>query len=78
MPKLEKALIIALIISMLISAAFLQKRDFAPADTPAVLCETSMQQQWWAVVFPTLQTLPEGDVQLRLRILELFKNASAR
>ena len=78
MPKLEKALAVALIISMLFSAAFLKRDSNFRAAAPTVLCETSMQQQWWAVVFPTLQALPEGEVQLRLRIAELFKNASRR
>ena len=77
MPKLEKALTFALIVSMLFSAVSLKRKRFTPADAPVILCESSMQQ-WWAVVFPTLQPLPEGEVELRLRIIELFKNASAR
>ena len=78
MPKLEKALAIALVVSLLFSAAFYKWDNSFHENAPTVLCEASMQQQWWAVVFPTLQSLPEGEIQLRLCIVDLFKNASHR
>lgn len=78
MPKLEKALAIALAVSILFSAALLKNNNESCCEhIPVTVCESTLQQ-WWAVVFPTLQDIPEGNVQLRFRIAELFKNVSCR
>ena len=69
MKKAEKAMLIGLLVTLLLSTVMI-------CGSEAFVCRTL--PQWWGIVFPTLADVPEGSVTFRFYLAELLKNVSPR